>query len=471
MHEEFASLSGDRNPMHMDEVAARRTQAGSPVVHGVHTLLWALDSLAATGKIVSSMIRLRGRFLKWVYLDDETVVTLPRAEEVNPSVLQVEVLGMAVCTIDIGYGEPGAVEADVEVDAAPTTPRTAAAELSFADLHELSGNAFVARPEDAAQFFPHLAAAIGATAVAEIASCSYIVGMEAPGLHSMFSRIDVTLADLRSQLPGKALSYNVSSHDIRFSKAKIAVNGAGIQGMLEVFMRDPPMQQASMEAVASRVSATEFEGMRALVIGGSRGLGELTAKIIAAGGGSATVTYALGKNEAKTLVEEITGWGAKAQTLPYDVRLAAEEQLGGLVELPTHLFYFATGTIYKPKPGLLSSSALDDFVQFYLLGFYSLCKVLLERKASTNDGTLHVFYPSTVFLEERPAGMTEYAMVKAAGEQLCADMNKYLSGIYVTAPRLPKLPTDQTAGVLPERQLDTVDTLLPLLRNLTAVHD
>src|SRR6516164_7346096 len=42
----FAQLSGDYNPMHIDEVAARRTQAGAPVVHGVHAVIWALDSIA-----------------------------------------------------------------------------------------------------------------------------------------------------------------------------------------------------------------------------------------------------------------------------------------------------------------------------------------------------------------------------------------------------------------------------------------
>ena len=42
----FAALSGDYNPMHVDALAARRTQAGAPVVHGMHAVLWALDALA-----------------------------------------------------------------------------------------------------------------------------------------------------------------------------------------------------------------------------------------------------------------------------------------------------------------------------------------------------------------------------------------------------------------------------------------
>src|SRR5580658_10456419 len=39
----FARLSGDYNPIHLDPVAARRLLFGQPVVHGMHTLVWALD--------------------------------------------------------------------------------------------------------------------------------------------------------------------------------------------------------------------------------------------------------------------------------------------------------------------------------------------------------------------------------------------------------------------------------------------
>src|SRR5450631_1878428 len=41
--EAFASWSADRNPMHVDGVAARRLLTGQPVVHGVHVLITALE--------------------------------------------------------------------------------------------------------------------------------------------------------------------------------------------------------------------------------------------------------------------------------------------------------------------------------------------------------------------------------------------------------------------------------------------
>ena len=40
----LAQLSGDYNPLHLDPAAARRLGFGSPVVPGIHSLLWALDA-------------------------------------------------------------------------------------------------------------------------------------------------------------------------------------------------------------------------------------------------------------------------------------------------------------------------------------------------------------------------------------------------------------------------------------------
>jgi acyl dehydratase len=60
----FAAVSGDRNPMHVDAVEARRTIAHFPVVHGIHTLLWALDTLFDTynDNLARAQISIKARF-------------------------------------------------------------------------------------------------------------------------------------------------------------------------------------------------------------------------------------------------------------------------------------------------------------------------------------------------------------------------------------------------------------------------
>src|SRR5438552_7424986 len=51
----FARLSGDFNPVHQDPVAARRTVAGEPIVHGVHLLLRALEAHFESGRQASTV--------------------------------------------------------------------------------------------------------------------------------------------------------------------------------------------------------------------------------------------------------------------------------------------------------------------------------------------------------------------------------------------------------------------------------
>ena len=56
----FASLAGDFNPIHLDPIAARRTQAGTVVVHGMHAVLWALDKLVELGAITGEIVSAKG---------------------------------------------------------------------------------------------------------------------------------------------------------------------------------------------------------------------------------------------------------------------------------------------------------------------------------------------------------------------------------------------------------------------------
>ena len=469
LQEKFATLCGDRNPMHMDPVAARRTQAGQQVVHGVHTLLWALDTLAASGQIISPLVRVKARFLKWVYLGDESVLALPFGAHADPATLRVDVLDMPVLTADLFYGELKVVDPASTLLASPIEPLESARELTFAELETCTGDAFTATAEDSRFLFPHLAAAIGATTVSEIAACSYIVGMEAPGMYSIFSKLDLTIArPPHLEGPRTALNYAVVRRDERFRRAQIAVTGLATGGMLYVFLRVPPVEQASMQAVAAHVEPDEFAGMRALIVGGSRGLGELTAKLIVAGGGRVTITYALGKKEADSVAGQIRSWGLAVEVIAYDVRLAPEPQLGGLDASPTHLFYFATNAIFRPKSTLVSASVLAEFSTFYLQGFYDLCSYLTGPRGqlALGAGKLVAYYPSSVYIDERPPGMTEYAMIKAAGEQMCKDMNQQLPYLHILSTRLPRLLTDQTATLLPERELDPVHVLLPIVREM-----
>lgn len=143
-HQAFASFSGDCNPMHMDKVAARRTQAGSPVVHGIHSLLWALETLATQNYPLSSLTRIKGKLLKWVYLGDESVLSIASSQETNSTLIKIEVLGMTVFSAELIYGTATSHQPPASLSESPAAPQARALDLSFADLEDRTGDAFTA---------------------------------------------------------------------------------------------------------------------------------------------------------------------------------------------------------------------------------------------------------------------------------------------------------------------------------------
>jgi NAD(P)-dependent dehydrogenase (short-subunit alcohol dehydrogenase family) len=288
------------------------------------------------------------------------------------------------------------------------------------------------------------------------------VGMICPGLHSLFAAFAVELVDGPRDQDG--IGFRVSATDERFRMIKMNVAGSGISGSVQAFLRWPPIEQASLREIVKIVAPTEFVGGTALIIGGSRGLGALTAKIIAAGGGKVVVTYATGRTEAEQLAQEIRNNIAHdaCRVIPYDARQDAANQLGNLNADVSHLYYFATTPIARQKEALFVADLLDEFVEVYVKGFYDCCRFL----GGHGSQVLTVFYPSSVFVENTPAAMTEYSMAKMAGEVLCASMNRSNASVRVIVSRLPRLLTDQTATVLPVETGDPLEVMLPIIRRV-----
>ncbi len=110
--ERFANISGDRNPMHLDPILARRTQAGAPVVHGVHLLLWALDAFAANHPGPPRLRSFRARFNRFVYVEDSAKAVLAH-RQLESVRLNVCVTGAPMMLVEIHFGDPRADTIDL----------------------------------------------------------------------------------------------------------------------------------------------------------------------------------------------------------------------------------------------------------------------------------------------------------------------------------------------------------------------
>jgi acyl dehydratase len=460
----FARLSGDWNPMYMDPIAARRTQAGAPVVHGVHLLLWALDALIAAGIIRGSIASIQVTFSKFVFLSTqaELAVVRPAPETVE---VTVSASGVAVATITVNLGDP--TTAAIEQADAPSA-LTDGQTPNSPPLASVAGQHGWIEPQAnviaIAGMFPAVSAGIGAGRVGAIALTSRLVGMLYPGLHSVFGSLDLSLG-APGQRPG--LGFRVIMANARTRLLRISIAGSGIAGTVVALARHDAVSQRNIADIAHVVADNEFAHAVVLVAGGSRGLGALTAKIIAAGGGRVIVTYASGRADAEKLTAEIEDFVGSPVCTPlrYDATLDAAAQLGTIGRMVTHIYHFVTPRIHRQKPSLFDTALFSEFTRAYLTSFHDLCGTL-QRQA---EHRMVAFFPSSAFIEPgRPRDMIEYVMTKAAGELLCDEMSRTEGYPRVLSHRLPRMLTDQTATLAKVVTEDAFQIMLPVVRSIQA---
>lgn len=448
----FARISSDWNPIHLDPAFARRTQFGALVVHGIHHLAWAANAVLRSYPL--KIVNVRARFLQPLYLDEPAQVRVRDRSDTQIE-FEVVVANTVVALIKLST-QPGKFAAGgTRLGPIVPAPLSQPDDLRFDELADQAG-AVAIGDADAQSLFPALTDSIGLPAVKALLAASQIVGMACPGLHSLFAGLDVSCAP--NSLAENALAYAVAKTDARFRSLQIDVAGSGIVGRLDAFARLPPPSQPGMTEISPRVAGRPFAGQKSFIIGGSRGLGEVTAKIVAAGGGHPVITYRESWHEAEQVSANILQAGGQCDILRYDALMPAAAQLKNLGAVDC-CYYFATPRIFQRKSALYEPDKLRAFLSFYADGFFDLCTEL----AHGESGKVVIFYPSTVAIDEGTSTTAEYAMAKAAGETLSKYLNEYLPGVHVVHHRLPRILTDQTATVGVASADNALDVMLPIV--------
>ncbi len=455
---EFAKISGDWNPLHVDAIAARRTIYGKVVVHGVHALLWALECLAQVGGPKRSLLHLNTKFKRQVHLNEVVLCKLLQLDD-NGFKLSLETEEKTVVRVEGSFSQ-----SRYQLNGLPKQmDRMECRDVNFEEIGAGSGFLPLFVDEDRVRaMFPGVSRLLSDGQIAELLATTRLVGMECPGRHSIYLGHDLHFHDPQIK-GGDQLHYKVTRTDGRFSMLWMEVKGPTMDGTITAFARPRPQRQAAMERVRGVVAQDEFVKTRALVIGGSRGLGEITAKIIATGGGDVRITYHQGKEDAERVTQEIRSAGFKCSCLRFDA--TASEELAGQLETawgPNQLYYFATPPISLETGDWFSPEKFHTYCRFYVNAFASTVGCVLRLGGKD----LSVFYPSTIFLEQFQELSTEYCAAKAAGELLCRHLERLFPPVRVYAPRLERMTTDQTSRLI---SIDAEDSLLGMLRAIRAM--
>ncbi len=462
----FSRASGDFNPLHTDPILARRYQFGSTVVHGVHATLKALDLYLERIKKVVSLSSIRAVYSKPIRHGDVVSV---RCSERDSGDIRLELYcrgsrsqlitlrlssdlpsGKSVVNRKYGGGEPG----------------TNCPDLMFEGCLGQSGTVPLYWNEALmAEIFPALTQFLPAYQSCLLLGTTHIVGMHCPGLNSVYGSFDLSFCDTTDVFE-QNLAYEVTQADSRFSRVIISLKHGAIHGEIEAFYRPRPVSQSAFTEIKSLVDPEQFLGQTALVVGGSRGLGEITSKLIAAGGGYVVLTYSSGQGDAEAIVDDVRKSGGQCETVHYDVLSSGVTKpliLGN--KHFTHVYYFASPKIEKGGLSVWDAALFETFSTFYLTGLAKLLEYFIADSAYRKQGA-KLLLPSTVFLDDPADGFSEYVACKAAMESFANQFQDKHSSWRICTPRLPRLSTDQTASIVQASPIEAAQTILAQLIHL-----
>jgi acyl dehydratase len=450
----FAALSGDANPLHTDELEARRLLFGGVVVHGVHLVLWALENIVA-GRGTRAASQIKVKFERPVSVGEPVSLSYHLTES---GLIRATVRGRDAIVIRLSLEEGEAQ--GTEWLGGRDCPAQMCEEPAPATLHALRGGLDLTLPATWQAMFPRLADRFSWAQVAVLLATTRLVGMVCPGRHSVYSGFALSFD--RDVALATRLEFSVRSFDQRFGMVDMDVVAPGVKGTVSSLLRPAPVQQQSCAELAALLSRGEFEGQRAVVVGGSRGLGELAAKILAVGGADVTITYARGRADAERVAEDVVASKHRIQLGQLDVLRDESPRIPGDGVALTHLYYFSTPPIRENAGEGFNSEYFDLLLKYYATGFSAMAYWF--RDHATSSGV--VWFPSTAFIDDEASTFPEYVAAKRCGEALCHYLDRRLAPLRIVFDRLPHLLTDQTQGLSLVPVPDGASTLLTILRRM-----
>ena len=463
---DFARASGDFNPLHIDPVAARRTRFGQTLIHGVCGTIKALDLVLQKRGKQATLISIKVRYSKPVTQGQLITVDEDTTDEITRLELFADGVRCQIIDLEIANADE-APDSHKAVLAACRDSIGACAEPNIDTCEGLSGAVDLLWDKDLMHaLFPSAVRHLPQGQLATLLASTQIVGMKCPGLHSVFAQLDIRFstdsigADTSNNT---TLEYGVLSSDTRIDRVELAISNAYATGTVEAFFRPPPARQAGFSQIATLISNREFSNQNALIIGASRGLGEVITKVLAAGGANIMMTYAVGRDDATRVSEEIGKQQAAPDVCCYNVLEGSlcEEMIEYCASV-THIYYLASPTIAKGDSNSWDRKLFARYCDFYIDGLATLLQYVRQHLLGNRE--IQLFIPSSAFLEQSIKGFDEYIAAKAAAEAFVRCFEKAHCNWQVVAPRLPRLHTDQTSSIKAIDEQKTLEVIIEQLR-------
>lgn len=448
---DFAKLSNDFNPIHVDSLYAWRSMFGKQLVHGIHQVLICLEDLAKNinEKIFISKISAKFEYPAGVN-EIISIDNINFSETYSEYVIKNE-RGLTLTTIKVNYKKKSFNDVKfkrIDYSMSPLEPTNFAKENLVEPLYY--DKTFFK------ELFTYSSFYVSPVNLAVLLASTRIVGMKYPGLNSIYNAFTFEFNENANL--SNSIHYSVSDKHITLNMLNIKLDDTFIRGQIKAFIRPVAPKYKTLKELNGLLPVNSFKNQRALIIGGTRGIGLQCLRLLASAGASTMFTYFKNSNEADKIVEEFANESINTNYLQVDVSNLSKESLETIKAFnPTSIYYFATPKILSNNSNL-DENLLQKFISYYVIG---LDKILVSLKSELKP---IIFVPSTVYLDEKPTNLSEYVIAKSASEMFLKLLEK--KGYKIYNPRFPKVSTEQTMSLFKQKTVEPEEVLLKELQSM-----
>ena len=198
----------------------------------------------------------------------------------------------------------------------------------------------------------------------------------------------------------------------------------------------------------------DFSGRKALVIGGSRGIGAAIVRRLADCGASVRFTWAGSRTKAQDLARESGAEAIHADATDRAAILAATRDAG-----PIDIFVFNAGICIAGDPLTLNPDDVDRMIDINIRAAYH-CAV--EAARSMPDGGRIILIGSTNANRVPFRGLAAYSMTKSALQSMVRGLARDFGDRHITVNVIQPGPTDTDMNPANGPQADLMHSVMAI---------